>query len=311
MKVVITGTYPEITKKKMEESFPKEWNIRVVLPEEVEHELSTADVLIPEHIQVNSDLLKKAPKLKLVQTGVGYDNVSIKDCTEYGVQVCNAAGVNTVAVAEHVMAYILCWYKNIIYLDDYMKSHKTEVELNYFGSELVGKTIGIVGLGNVGKTVAKYCNAFGMRVVGYSHSEFRIDAVESLPLDELYRESDIVSIHVPLNKNTRHMVGKAEFQKMKRSSVLINTSRGAVVDELQLVAAIQDGEIGGACLDVYEDEPLSQISPLRNLNHVILTPHTAGLPDGVKYHKKRYDFFAQNIEKFKHHEAPECKLNII
>lgn len=311
MKIVITGIYSEIAKKRIRESFPENWEIRIVLPEKAENELSTADVLIPEHIQVNSELLKKAPELKLVQTGAGYDNVNIEDCTKYGVQVCNASNVNAGAVAEHVMAFILCWYKNIIYLDGFMKSHRNEAELDYSGSELSNKTIGIIGLGNVGKAVARYCKAFGMRVVGYSHKDFQINAVESRPLDDLYRESDIVSIHVPLNKSTKHMVSKAAFQKMKRDAVLINTSRGAVVDENQLVKAIQDEEIGGACLDVYEDEPLRQDSPLRNLEHVILTPHTAGLPDGVKYHKKRYDFFISNIEKVMRNEEPECRLNRI
>lgn len=311
MKVVITGTYPEAAKKRIRDSFPKDWEICIVLPEEAADELSAADVLIPEHIQVDAVLLKKAPKLKLVQTGAGHDNVRIEDCTEYGVQVCNASNVNAGAVAEHVMAFMLCWYKNMIYLDGFMKSHGNEAELDYSGAELSNKTIGIVGLGSVGKTVAGYCRAFGMRVVGYSRRDFRVDGVELWPLDDLYRESDIVSIHVPLNESTRHMVNGSAFQKMKRDAVLINTSRGAVIEEDSLVNAIRNGEIGGACLDVYEDEPLRQNSPLRNLQRVILTPHTAGFPDGVKYHKKRYDFFVSNIEKMMRSEEPECRLNKI
>lgn len=311
MKVVITGIYPETAKKRIEECFPENWEIRIVLPEKVEYELVTADVLIPEHIVVDEKLLKKAPLLKLVQTGAGYDNVNIEDCTKYGVQVCNASGINADAVAEHVMAFILCWYKNIIYLDRFMKSHRNEAELNYSGAELSDKTIGIIGLGNVGKAVARYCKVFGMRVIGYSHKGLQIDDIESQPLDDLYRESDIISIHVPLNNSTKHMVNAAAFSKMKKGTVLINTSRGAVVDENQLVKAIQNREIGGACLDVYEDEPLRQDSPLRSLKNVILTPHTAGLPDGVKYHKKRYDFFISNIEKVMRNEEPECRLNII
>ena len=107
------------------------------------------------------------------------------------------------------------------------------------------------------------------------------------------------------------MVNGSAFQKMKRDAVLINTSRGAVIEEDSLVNAIRNGEIGGACLDVYEDEPLRQNSPLRNLQRVILTPHTAGFPDGVKYHKKRYDFFVSNIEKMMRSEEPECRLNKI
>lgn len=311
MKVVIVGTYPETVKERIRASFPKDWELRIVPPEEAGNELSTAEVLIPEHIQVDAVLLKKAPKLKLVQTGAGYDNVCIEDCTEYGVQVCNASHVNAGAVAEHVMAFMLCWYKNMIYLDGFMKSHGNETELDYSGAELSSKTIGIVGLGSVGKAVAGYCRAFGMQVIGYSRRDFRVDGVESWPLDDLYRQSDIVSIHVPLNESTRHMVNGSAFQKMKRDAVLINTSRGAVIEEDSLVNAIRNEEIGGACLDVYEDEPLRQNSLLRNLQRVILTPHTAGFPDGAKYHKKRYDFFVSNIEKMMRSEEPECRLNKI
>lgn len=107
------------------------------------------------------------------------------------------------------------------------------------------------------------------------------------------------------------MIDSHAFDKMKSDAVLINTSRGAVIDQDQLILAIKQGSIGGACLDVYEDEPLSMDNPLRDLNHVILTPHTAGLPDGVKYHKKRYDFFISNIKKVMNGELPECRLNQI
>ena len=114
---------------------------------------------------------------------------------------------------------------------------------------------------------------------------------------------------VPLNETTRHMINADAFAKMKSDALLVNTSRGAIIDEAQLIHALQYGTLGGACLDVYEDEPLAQDNPLRDLNRVILTPHTAGLPDGVKYHKKRYAFFAQNIEKVLRNELPECRIN--
>lgn len=268
-------------------------------------------MLIPEHIKVNADLLEKAPRLKLIQTGAGFDNVNLEDCTKYGIQVCNASGVNANAVAEHVMAFILCWYKNINYLDSYLKSHLDERDLNYNGAELSEKTIGIIGLGNVGKKVAEYCNAFHMKVLGYNHKPFDIAGVQQKDLDGLYQESDIVSIHIPLNESTRHMIDSHVFKKMKSDAVLINTSRGAVINQEQLTLALMQGSIGGACLDVYEDEPLDMDNPLRDLKNVILTPHTAGLPDGVKYHKKRYDFFISNINKVMNGELPECRLNHI
>lgn len=309
MKIVITGQFPDTAKENIIRSFPTAWEISIVPPTLAERELPDADVLIPEHIQINAALLKKAPHLKLVQTGAGYDNVDVEACTECGVQVCNAAGVNATAVAEHVMAFLLCWYKNIIYLDNFIKTHQNESQMVYTGAELSEKTIGIVGLGHVGKKVAEYCQSFHMNVLGYSYKPIEIDGVEIKDLDELYQVCDIISLHVPLNETTRHMINADAFAKMKSDALLVNTSRGAIIDEAQLIQALQYGTIGGACLDVYEDEPLAQDNPLRDLNRVILTPHTAGLPDGLKYHKKRYAFFVQNIEKVLRNELPECRIN--
>ena len=309
MKVVIIGQFPVTAKESIISSFPSAWEISIVPPALAEQELPNADVLIPEHIKINAALLKKAPHLKLVQTGAGYDNVDVEACTECGVQVCNAAGVNATAVAEHVMAFLLCWYKNITYLDNFIKTHQNESQMVYTGAELSEKTIGIVGLGHVGKKVAEYCQSFHMNVLGHSYKPVEIDGVEMKGLDELYQECDIISLHVPLNETTRHMINSEVLAKMKSNALLVNTSRGAIIDEAQLIQALQHGTIGGACLDVFEDEPLAQRNPLRDLNNVILTPHTAGLPDGLKYHKKRYAFFVQNIEKVIRNELPDCRIN--
>ena len=207
------------------------------------------------------------------------------------------------------MAFLLCWYKNITYLDNFIKTHQNESQMVYTGAELSEKTIGIVGLGHVGKKVAEYCQSFHMNVLGHSYKPVEIDGVEMKGLDELYQECDIISLHVPLNETTRHMINSEVLAKMKSNALLVNTSRGAIIDEAQLIQALQHGTIGGACLDVFEDEPLAQSNPLRDLNNVILTPHTAGLPDGLKYHKKRYAFFVQNIEKVIRNELPDCRIN--
>ena len=309
MKVVIIGFFPEAAKDRILESFPCAWDIRIVSPDKVEQELADADVLIPEHIRIDDEILQKAPKLKLVQTGAGYDNVDLNACTMHGVQVCNAAGVNANAVAEHVMAFILCWYKNIVKLDRFLKMDSDEGGLSYCGAELSEKTIGLVGFGHVGKKVAEYCNAFHMNVLVYSRKPTDAAGIEQRDLNSLVRDSDIVSLHVPLNESTRHMINADVLSKMKSDAVLINTSRGGVVDEPQLLHALQKGLIGGACLDVFEDEPLRPDHPFRSLENVILTPHTAGLPDGVKYHRKRYEFFVRNIERVMNNEIPDCRLN--
>lgn len=135
--------------------------------------------------------------------------------------------------------------------------------------------------------------------------------VEPRELDALLRESDVVSLHVPLNGQTRHLFGDEAFARMKPDALLVNTARGAVVDEAALIRALRDGAIGGACLDVFEAEPLPEDSPLRELPNVILTPHTAGFPDGPGFHRKRYAFFAENIRRFWAGEVPEGRMNLL
>lgn len=211
MKIIIIGSFPWTAKEQIKTRFPKDWIVKFLLPHEAEEdELKDADVLIPEHIKVNADLLKKAPRLKLIQTGAGYNNVNLEDCTKYGVQVCNAVGVNANAVAEHVMAFLLCWYKNIIYLDSYVKSHRDEGALHYKGAALSEKTIGIIGLRHVGKKVAEYCNAFHMNVLGYSHKPFDIAGVQQKDLDSIYKETALYNFLLP-RKVTKRVFTRSEL----------------------------------------------------------------------------------------------------
>ncbi|MDR2800318.1 MAG: hypothetical protein LBB52_03515, partial [Desulfovibrio sp.] len=154
MKIVIIGYFTEYSVNCITSQFPKDWTLDITTPENAMTSLYDADVVIPEHIRVDSVFLNKAPNLKLVQTGAGYDNVDIEECTRRGIWAANAAGVNAVAVAEHVLAFILAWFKNISYLDEFMKNKKDETRLFYTGGELEGKTIGIFGVGAIGKKVA-------------------------------------------------------------------------------------------------------------------------------------------------------------
>lgn len=312
MKVLIVGHFSENSKSNIVTYFPSAWEVVVAPPgEEALRHLEDCQVLIPEHIRVDHDLLAGAKQLKLVQTGAGYDNVDIPACTELGIWAANAAGVNARAVAEHVMAQILSFYKNIPFLDDFMKNGGDENQLEYAGSELSGRTIGIIGLGAIGKQVAKFCDAFDMNVLAYARNPSARSGgpAELTDFDTLIRTSDIVSVHVPLTRQTERLMNKESFRKMKSSALLVNTSRGAIVHEADLIDALKSGGIAGACLDVFESEPLPLHSELRNLDNVILTPHTAGMPDGRKFHKKRYDFFIENIKRAEKGEEPVNKLN--
>ncbi|MBW2338522.1 MAG: hypothetical protein JRF47_17545 [Deltaproteobacteria bacterium] len=277
MKVVIVRETPEKTKNMMAAQFPKEWKIITVGTEELTRAIGDADVIIPEGAVIDHPVLEKMKKLKLIQTGAGYDNVDIKACTERGIWVANAAGINARAVAEHVFAFILAWYKNIVALDGALKSG--EFSMDYAGSELTQKAIGVVGLGNIGRDVARLAGAFNMNVLG------------------------------ALNSQTHHMIGKKEFELMKQDAFFINTCRGAVVDEPALIEALRQSRIGGAGLDVFETEPLPEESPLRKLDNVILSPHNAGEPDGLFFHKKRFQFFADNIFRVLKGKPPRNALN--
>ena len=281
MKLVVTGSFPPEIREQIRSCFPEEWTLRLVPPEELEGELVDAEVLIPEHL-----------RLRLVQTGAGFDNVDQEACARRGIRVCSAPGVNAQAVAEHVMAFLLCWYKNILPLDGFLKARREERELRYTGAELSEKTIGIVGFGHVGRKLAPLCLAFGMRVLAAGTGPIDCPGVLQRDLDSLLRES------------TRGLIGASALAAMKRDALLINTSRGPVLDEEALIRALQRREIGGACLDVFADEPLPLSSPLRDLPNVILTPHTAGLPDGVRFHRRRYLFFAENIRRVLEEQPP-------
>jgi len=310
MKIVIIGYFTDFSKTVITREFPDDWKIDIVTPEEVHLSVEDADIIIPENNIVDSELLSKAKKLKLVQTGAGFDNVDIETCTKKGVWVSNAAGVNAVAVAEHVMAFIFSWYKNIPYLDNYMKNKKDEKSLFYTGSELSGKTIGIIGVGAIGKNVAKYCNAFGMKVLGYDLKKISTaENIEFVDLDTLYMKSDIITVHIFLNDKTKHMINSDVFKKMKKDAIIINAARGPIVDEKALISALENQDIAGACLDVFEKEPLATDSALRYFNNVILSPHTAGMPDGLNFHKKRFAYFLSNINKVMAGKEPDNALN--
>jgi D-3-phosphoglycerate dehydrogenase len=310
MKVVIIGHFTEYSRSCILPLFPKDWTIDITTPENAATSLYDADVVIPEHIRVDSVFLNKAPNLKLIQTGAGYDNVDIEECTRRGIWAANAAGVNTVAVAEHVLAFILAWFKNIPHLDEFMKNKQDEARLFYAGDELEGKTVGIFGVGAIGKKVARYCNALNMRVIGHARRPIETkEKIEMVPRETLYRESDILTVHVSLNDQTRHIIDASVFKSMKDTAILINTSRGPIVHEHALIEALKNKTIAGACLDVFDNEPLSLDSPLRDFKNVLITPHTAGMPDGPKFHKARYRFFLDNIMAVIGGKAPAGALN--
>ena len=236
-------------------------------------------------ITINRELIENADELLVIsRTGGGLDNVDVSAATEKGIIVTSNLGVNTVSVAEHVLSMILALSKRLILLDNAVRNGNFGIRYQNLSRDIYGKTIGLLGFGRIGCEIGRICHQiFDMQVIAYDpylpdgkKAEYR-SWVTFAELYELLSKSDVISIHVPLTDKTRHLVGDAEFSLMKTDAILINASRGGVVNETALVKALQNNQIAGAGLDVFSEEPVPADNPLLQLENVILTPHTAAL----------------------------------
>jgi len=250
-------------------------------------QLHSADALIVRNrTRVDAELLAAAPRLRVVgRLGVGLDNIDLPACAARGIQVIPASGANARAVAEYVVATAMLLLRGV-----YLSS--VEVAAGAWprarlseGREIAGKTLGLVGFGDIGRCTARLAAALGMRVLAHDpmvdpHSPIWTQTgAARRELDALLAEADVVSLHVPLSPQTHHLIDAGKLALMRSGAVLVNTARGGVIDEYALAAALRGGQLGGAALDVFEHEPLAAGSPLadlRNLN-LILTPHVAGV----------------------------------
>ncbi len=243
---------------------------------------SARDELAP-HYHTRAELLAKAPNLLIVSTnGAGYDTVDVQACTDRGILVVNQSGGNAEAVAEHVVGMMLSLVKRFTETDRALRAGILKSRAGYIGREAYGKTIGIVGLGNVGKRIAELCRVlFHMQVLAYdphlSVDVIRARGAEKVELDDLLRRSDFVSINCPLNGETRRMIGTRQYALMKPTAYFITTARGSIHDEESLEHALRDKTIAGAGLDVWDKEPPPAQHPLMKYDNVIVTPHMAGV----------------------------------
>jgi D-3-phosphoglycerate dehydrogenase len=241
-------------------------------------ELATASGLIVRSAtKVDATLLADAPELRVVgRAGVGVDNIDVDAATERGVAVMNAPAGNTIAAAELTLALMLSVARRVAEADRSIREGKWE-RSRLQGIELRGRTLGVIGAGRIGGAVAERCQAFGMKVVVYDPylSAEHLAGLDMPVVDlaQLLAVADVVTIHVPLTDETKGLIGPDELTTMRAGSILLNVSRGGIVDETALAAALSDGEIGGAGLDVYEEEPLSADSPLLLAPNLVLTPH--------------------------------------
>lgn len=302
---------------------------RSLVEEDLAKEIENVDALIvrPPAI-ITRKIIENAEKLKVIgRHGVGYDNIDVKAATEKKIPVTYTPGANAISVAEHTIGLMFALAKKLMPLDRATRKGEWKARDRYEGIELDGKTCSLVGLGRVGTEVARLLKAINMQVLYFDvvrkmGVEERL-GIEWVPFSEedkekgiqvpemLLKKADFLSIHVPLTKDTRKMIGARELEAIKNGAFIINTARGGILDEEALYNAIKNGKLSGAALDVFEEEPLSPQSKLLELENVIVTPHSAALTreskkrmarivadDVVRVLKKRRPVYIVNPEVF-------------
>lgn len=274
--------------------------------EEVEDRIKDANIVLTNKVVLKEENLKNAKKLELIcETATGFNNIDIEYAKAKKIAVTNVAGYSTNTVAQHTFATVLALYDKIAYYDNYVKSLDyaksglfTNVSVPFY--ELEGKTWGIVGLGAIGRRVAKIAEAFGVKVVYYSTSGKNSNSeYERVNFDDLLAKSDIISIHAPLNKDTEGLINYDALKRMKRNAILVNMGRGPIVVEKDLAKAIDEELIAGAALDVFEVEPIKEDNPLtavKNIERLILTPHIAWA--SVEARNRLFTEVINNIKAF-------------
>ena len=242
--------------------------------------IGNCDAVLVRTAKISKELIENATKLKIIaRHGVGLDNVDIQAASERNIYVCNAPSANINSVAEHVVGLMLGISHQIVRADKALRRDEFHVRNTYIGTEVRGKTLGLIGLGNIGRLVAEKCAlGLGMKVIAFdpyikeSGKEY-IELVESI--DELMAESDFVSLHVPYSPKLHHFISKELLEKMKPSAFFINAARGGLVDEKALYHLLSTKKIAGAGLDCFEEEPTPANHPFWSLENVIVTPHMA------------------------------------
>lgn len=278
--------------------------------EEVTERIKDANIVVTNKVALNRENLKNATELELIcEAATGYNNIDIEYAKERKIAVTNVTGYSTTTVAQHTFAMLLHLYDKINYFDNYIKSGEyskspmfTNLEVPY--KDLCGKVWGIIGLGNIGKRVAKIAQAFGARVVYYSTSGKNADSdYARVEFESLLKQSDIISIHAPLNEKTEGLINYEAFTKMKKDAVVINVARGPIIVDEDLARAIDEDIIGGAASDVFKVEPILADNPLlsiKNKDKIVLTPHIAWASEEAR--NRLFADLLENISAFNRKE---------
>lgn len=266
--------------------------------------------------RIDADLMDLAPNLKVVSSmSVGYDHIDVEAATKKGVYVTFTPGVLTEATADFTWALLMAVSRRVIEADRYLRAGKWKIQwspTHFLGSDLTGKTLGIIGLGRIGEAIAQRARGFNMNVLYFSRAraeqekERRLN-IEFVPLERLFRESDFVTVHVPITDETKHLINEERLRQMKPTAYLVNTSRGPVMDQAVLTRALRERWIAGAGLDVFEKEPIDPNDPLINLENVVLTPHIASATTEAR--SKMAEVAAKNLISVLEGTPPQFLVN--
>jgi len=266
--------------------------------------------------RIDADLMDLAPNLKVVSSmSVGYDHIDVEAATKKGVYVTFTPGVLTEATADFTWALLMAVSRRVIEADRYLRAGKWKIQwspTHFLGSDLTGKTLGIIGLGRIGEAIAQRARGFNMNVLYFSRAraeqekERRLN-IEFVPLERLFRESDFVTVHVPITDETKHLINEERLRQMKPTAYLVNTSRGPVIDQAVLTRALRERWIAGAGLDVFEKEPIDPNDPLINLENVVLTPHIASATTEAR--SKMAEVAAKNLISVLEGTPPQFLVN--
>ncbi|MCA9063119.1 MAG: hydroxyacid dehydrogenase [Planctomycetaceae bacterium] len=286
----------------------------IVGPNAPVEELATCDAALDPGVPWTAARMDCAPQLRVLsRTGVGYDNIDVEAATQRGIMVCYTPQGPTVSTAEHAVALIFAAAKTVVYGDRETRAGRWHTHfLSIKGMELENRVLGLVGLGRIGVRVARIMRAVGMHVIAFDPmltteraAELGLRKVDQL--DVLLAESDVVSLHAPSTPQTHHLINASTLNAMKPGAILINTARGALVDEPALTSALKSGHLSAAGLDVFEQEPVAADNPLLKLENVVLTDHIAS--HTWAGHHRLYEMAIRHALQALRGETPDCLLN--
>ena len=264
--------------------------------DELKRRAEGAEVIVESNIPLHKDFLDACPNLKMLSIAfTGLDHIDMEECQRRGIVVKNAAGYSTEAVAELTIALMIDAYRKVVENDAITRQCQRKGIMP--GREIGGKTIGVIGMGNIGKCVAKYATLFGCKVLAWNRTPKQVEGVTFVDKETLLKESDIVTLHIALNADTRDFITEKDFALMKPDAILINTARGPVVNEQALADALKEGKIAAAATDVYGTEPpLKQDNPLFGAPNLIMLPHIGFATEEA--FALRLGIVVSNVEKY-------------